>query len=680
MFTDDSAFDQFFAWLQTFDSRVLINEAEVESNFVMPFFYFLGYTEGYRRSHYPVKTYESGKPGRKPEIDLIYFSTSQQEQQNANTSLLLIEVKEPKESHLDEALIQAHRYAELLAPLFLIATNARRILIVKRHVLYDEELICDVTFAQLREFATASQLYRILHFDVVKRFKEHLVDDLPHPLYVSIMHELDRHLDLHDQLAKGDFKRSQRQEGRRLTAVEPKVAVVCDLPLAFGDGKCHITFSNLLLRGLTCHLTHRQILENLLTGFGTPASWGTRRFLREREKGSFEAQLGQTIVLLSEQEANDLCICIDVIGSKYKEIIVDTEEALQTWEYSPVSLSGYQMHGFHILTVQRWLWDLMLRFAGEFDFLEGTSSWHIFERGLNHFRVLLKRDGKGYDENVLLYPSYGHSNLPSDTVDVLYCIEEDRYLTATEDADQLSWKQVVGPQGIWTAAYTERWLIHQFIPQVLARYRLRRFLVRHLKHKKDVSYMRTHVLEDWEISCTQIHHPSQLAPAMHRIQGWFHSYEECQIAASLLRPFYSALTNVVRHIDPSHLAPQYFPYVGGYIFGATRKASGEHLQEREEDPIILEAKDDPSQTEEEDPAQMMNAMIEALDEHVHRIHQENHEYSRVVDHLSCAFIALVEHGKIHCGQEHLNAAKDAILPLLDLSRFEMRYVLRPPWE
>jgi hypothetical protein len=107
-------------------------------------------------------------------------------------------------------------------------------------------------------------------------------------------------------------------------------------------------------------------------------------------------------------------------------------------------------------------WD----FAREFDFLEGTSSWHIFDRGNDRLRVRLSRSiEKGYDENVLIYPSYGPSDFPKSAVDVLYCVEEDYYLADVERVDQPSWKQMVGPNGRWTAQYTERWLINQFIPE-----------------------------------------------------------------------------------------------------------------------------------------------------------------------------------------------------------------------
>ncbi len=687
MRTETTGFDSFFAWLQAFDPSLLTNEAEVESKFIVPFFQLLGYPQTCCRLQYSLKMYEPssrGKRGKGQTIDQIYFSTAEQNEQTPDTSLIIVEAKEPSETHLEEALEQARSYGYRLTPLFLIVTNAHRLLVVKRHGFRGEERVFDVSLHELQEQATAKRLYHELRFEVVKQLKAQLADELTHTLYVDLMHALDGHPDLREQLAKGDFEQSRAQEGRRLTIIEPKVAVVCDLPLAFGDGACRITFSNVLLQGLTCHLTHRQILESLMTGLDTQPHWGTRRFLRKTADGNFEAQLGQATVILSEQEAQELCTCIDEVCHAYKAILVSTEETLQTWDYLPMSLPEFQLHGFCILTIQPWLWDLMLRFARAFDFLEGTSPWHVFDRGNGRLRVCLSREReRGYDENVLLYPSYGPRDLPKDTVDVLYCIEEDRYIAAIEREDQRSWQQVVGPNGIWPAPYTEDWLINQLIPKVLAHYPLRSCLLRYLRRKRQPTYWTVHNLQDQAVPITQVSTPTQLAPYLHQIQSWLHIYGDCEVAASFLRPYYTALTDVVRCIDPSQLGSQYFSYIGGRVFGAARRAKGEHSQaaQEEKQPTSEKAEEDLHQeNEDESPTHMMNEIIEGLDEHVRRIHQVEHESPKVADSISSALIALLEHGTIYCGQEHLNAAREAILPLLDLSRFEKRYVLRLLWE
>src|SRR5713226_4262880 len=97
--SDNTKFNSFFAWLQVFDPSLLANEAEVESKFVVPLFQHLGYPEACRRPQYSLKMYESGRRGRGQAIDQIYFSTTKQQEQTADTSLLIVEAKEPGETH-----------------------------------------------------------------------------------------------------------------------------------------------------------------------------------------------------------------------------------------------------------------------------------------------------------------------------------------------------------------------------------------------------------------------------------------------------------------------------------------------------------------------------------------------------------------------------------------------------
>src|SRR5258708_12836935 len=117
-----------------------------------------------------------------------------------------------------------------MAPVFLVVTNAHRLLVVKRHGYRAEERVLDATLRELQEQATAHRLYHQLCFDAVKHLKEQLADDLTHTLYIDLMHVLDRHPDLHDRFAKGDFRRSRSQEARRLTFVGPKAPPAHNLP------------------------------------------------------------------------------------------------------------------------------------------------------------------------------------------------------------------------------------------------------------------------------------------------------------------------------------------------------------------------------------------------------------------------------------------------------------------
>ncbi len=67
--------------------------------------------------------------------------------------------------------------------------------------------------------------------------------------------------------------------------------------------------------------------------------------------------------------------------------------------------------------------------------------------------------------------------------------------------------------------------------------------------------------------------------------------------------------------------------------------------------------------------------MNSLDQHVARINQSEYEDSSNADLISRAFIAIVQEGAISFSQAQLNAAKQALLPLWEQSRFEWRYVL-----
>jgi hypothetical protein len=220
---------------------------------------------------------------------------------------------------------------------------------------------------------------------------------------------------------------------------------------------------------ITCHVTHRQILEDLMTGLDTRPQWGTRRFLHMTNRGTFEARLGETTVLLGADEAEDLCDCVDDVCHTYKNMLIQAEDALETWDYLPQALLGYQYHGFNIFIVPPWLWELMLRFAEEFDFLEGTTSWHIFDKGNNRLRILYDRNDRK-EESAVIYPHYGPWDYHRQDIDLIYCIDEDESVAILEEWTGSSWNQAIGPKGRWTARYTAQWLRKEFIPNILQHY------------------------------------------------------------------------------------------------------------------------------------------------------------------------------------------------------------------
>ena len=662
--------DALIGWLRTFDPSSL-NEDDVEANFVFPLFEYLGYPNLCRRGKYPVYDYQPGKSkvGRKPEIDQIYFSVSERNEQGRDTSLVLVEAKHPQVHDLEEAISQARYYGNLLAPIFLVITNGSHLIVLKRQRYRGEEVVFDDFTQTLLDRTRALEIYRQLQFELVKQLKEEGTDTLAHALYTELISASQRYPDLQAQLARGDFEPSTSQENKRLTVIKPTVAITCELPIAFTEGSCFIEFSNIMLRGLTCHLSHSEILEYLLIGLGTSLEWKTRRFLEMTQQGSFKAHLGKTTVILSEREARELCDVIDEVGQRYKDSMVESANILEIWDFSTITFEGKK--GCHLLSVERWLWDLMKEFSYEFDFQMGNSEWHIFDSRLEVIR-LTHRDNPDY--YAALWPIIKANFIAnSTTVDIIYndCITELTEFDKNEvDGNTLFGN--VGPRGFWTASYTHTWIVQKFIPKVLTYY-LGSFThfqdikkqmfdnlsprVQDLLRKgtqlttEQMNILRREAVDDGRhnryVPLPDITEPKQLDYYVGMIQSLFHSYGVRNIPASILRPYYTAFANLAWHVDSSTIKLDYIQAKLGFI----QRSQGKRGDFENFDDIL-----------------------HCLEEQVIRILEAGFEDSQNADYLSRVFSAIVRDGVFRLPQSELNSTKQALRPLWERCRFETYFI------
>lgn len=163
-------------WLTHYNPQTLQNEDDVETKFVLPLFRHLGYPEEARRGKYPIKIYRPGNRGRKPEIDQVYFSETDPNQQSPRSSLVIVEAKEPDKTNLDEDVAQAKFYGYFLSSPFLVVTNGNSIKIIRRHF-YQEEMLFDITADNLKEDQTIVAFFEELNFETVKRINDYVVEN-----------------------------------------------------------------------------------------------------------------------------------------------------------------------------------------------------------------------------------------------------------------------------------------------------------------------------------------------------------------------------------------------------------------------------------------------------------------------------------------------------------------------
>ncbi|MBN3944587.1 MAG: type I restriction enzyme HsdR N-terminal domain-containing protein [Nostoc sp.] len=632
---------KFITWIQGFDHHVLRNEDDVKEKLILPMFHYLCYPEICHRE-YSLKTYQSENYAKNPEIAQIYFATDDVKKQNTNTSLIFVEAIEPQKTKLNEAIEQAKFYSNHFKTLFFIVTNGYEIKVFQCLHYNQEELVFDLNIDTLKNNDVASKFYNKLNFDLVKNIDKNTTDIFTYTKFNFIEKLIVRNPDLQVFLEKCDFEPSIMREGCHLVVVKPKVAIACNLPKAFGEGNCQIEFSSILFKGLKIRLNHQDILGQLMTGLHTQPDWGCRRFLKELDKDNFTVNLGQITVILSKIEATDLCLCVDEICQEYQNLIIEFENALETWDFEFVNFS--EIRGFILFSVVQELWQLMQQFANEFDYKKGKSEWHLFHRENISIRV-----SRGIRDHAFVLPKFDRdlSLLPSNQVNIIYELNNIN-LQSIETAKFSLCPQNIGVRGTWTARYTKQWLLDKYIPKVINYYSEKSQLSEAELLAKITNYRSERAL------IKEIDNIRDLVPYLRDIQSWLHIYVE-NIAVSQLKPYYQAYTNLVRNTDSSITGID-------YIFGNLRRVEWKN----------------PSEENYSNSIDWKNLgfkyAIDCLDRQVVRINNNEYENSFKADLITRIFIWIIENGKISFSQSQLNSAKQALIPLWEQSRFEMRYI------
>jgi len=638
--------DHLANWLQSFDHQLLQTEDDVETKFVLPLFQHLGYPENCRRGKYPLSHYKPGGVGRKPEIDYIYFTTAEPEKQGPDTAIVIVEAKEPQESNLAAAVKQARFYSEYLTPAFLVITNGFQLKVLKRQRFRGDESVFDTTVEKLKNSASLTQLYEQLNFATVTQVKEQAANVQTHEQYVRLAYALRHYPDLQAILDQGDFTPAETQEGQRLRVVTPKVALTAELPLGFGEGSCQIEFSNITLRSLIMRLTHTDILCQFMVGLQTHPASKLRTFVQQLEDGSFQVELGQTIAVLSEIEVADLCKCVDKVGQAYKDKLIEAETLLETWDFTQKRVED--ISGYYLLSVRPWLWELMKKFSGDFGYNKGKSEWHIFDPMRRHLRI----EAGDTPVHTFIWPKPDHSFEPQGYLELIYEIPD--WVFESETRDTSSWQQTIGPRGIWSARYTKHWLVNQFIPKLFSYYssnlQVQRFDAKTDIQDEQISFP--------HIPLHEVTEPQQLEEYVHMVTELLGSGSIRR--AGLLRPYYTALTELARHANPATFDERHV--LGNLHYLDLRQRGGE-----------------PAETYHWPHWDYYSDGIKFLYQNVARINQVDYEEYDNLDFLTRAFTVILRAGTITCSQAELNAAKAALQPIWELYRFESRYVPSRGW-
>ncbi|MBX0330690.1 hypothetical protein K2Z83_23825 [Oscillochloris sp. ZM17-4] len=632
---------EILTWLDSYDPAGFYTEDDVETKCVLPLFRLLGYPEQNRRGKYPI-ILTTGSKGRRHEVDQVYFATADHAAQTVGNTLVIVEAKRASVDDLDSAIAQCQWYSERLRPVLLVVMNGVRLVALRRRRFDPDEIVLDGEIAALADLQAAQELVEILGYERVLALHQRLINELAYEQYVRLEQALQAHPDIQAILGQGDFAASEEREGRSLRVTRAKVQIDGELPLCLGGGSCEITFSHILRRGLRLHLDHAAILRTLMVGIDSDLAWDTRRFIERESEDSYRIRVGDMETQISSQEAQDLCACVDRFAGAYRDVLMDAEDALESWEF-PLS-SWHGDPAFYLTSAKASFWEQLRQFADQNEWQRGEidRGWRIFERWAPGIRIGHERGDHAWivptqplDGMLITEPDLVHlryvlrDGLPPPDHDVMRDIE--------------NWKLHLGSNGPWSVGQTYQWLSSKLFPEIERRHPFQ------LKRGTFGQFRQTVNGQPYPAS-GPVENTKQLVPYIEDIQRWLTMAPTRLIQSSLIAPAYEHLLDLARGAEASVVSQH---YVTSNMFKATADL------------------DLPNATAPEELIRDYFARGEAIRDYLLRTPTVS---PRLLDYVMRSLFGLYEDATVATSQSALNRTWAAIRPLWRLAQFEQRHV------
>ncbi len=449
-----------------------------------------------------------------------------------------------------------------------------------------------------------------------------------------------------------------------LTVHAETVQIHCLLPTGITP-QASGSYARFRQRHVTANLTEQDILWHFLIGLHTPLEAQTRTSIAPFGS-TWLLHLGSMSTEITDEEAADVCACIDIVGQKYLDALQEASSLLDVWSYSQIEVDGSR--GVFILAVSAGLWHLMQLFVDDFSKQRGASHWHIFDNGANNVRICRMKPGI----HATIHPVFAHPTLPSGSIGLMY-VYPDQHLAHAEHRQETPWQEQIGPDSFWTASFTEDWLTQQFIPEVLAHFqrpvitfprtnkRRLAMLARALSPRSHASQQRIQtpyrsLRREEHLPLASLSDVWQLSLFLEDIRAWLACYPARDLSTDLLAPFYKGLTEIARQMEVP-LSDDDFSlwyYVKSAFPENDTAAKDWDMQGRE-------------------GAQTYAYMLQALDLHVNRVETHPVESVWQAHALTCAFLLIVQNGQAKESSIHLENAVQALTPLWQYARCITRY-------
>ncbi|WCM62423.1 hypothetical protein [Paenibacillus polymyxa] len=273
------------------------------------------------------------------------------------------------------------------------------------------------------------------------------------------------------------------------------------------DGTCLITFKSLKIRDCMITFSHNQIINILFQGLHTNISLGMRRFIVGIQNEMVCLQFPNNRFFISIDEVQQLCNLID-------DFVLDYINALQRLEImlgiTTFEKAKYWSKGYRLMKVDHALWNNLLRFSNEFDYLNGDTEWHIFNRNNMFIQVQIQK--QHLKKNIDL-----HLRLVAERCDdklVPFNQGNSKVWIVWDIGHFENDPDLIQRNGYWDAVTAFEWLADKFIPYVIAHYNYK-FVKRNKWSLKKPSF------EDYKTSLNKeyLFYPSSLELNNDHISG-----------------------------------------------------------------------------------------------------------------------------------------------------------------
>ncbi|MDR6723426.1 hypothetical protein J2W91_001878 [Paenibacillus amylolyticus] len=347
-----------------------------------------------------------------------------------------------------------------------------------------------------------------------------------------------------------DVKREVSERG--LSRTEPSVSLTAILPKDFEQlGSCCFEFKSIFASDCMITLSHEQITQQLLVGLNTDYKLKKRRFVigpHFKLPNVYYIQLGNNRFAIEEKEVEELCEIVDDLGQVYTNRFQAIELEWKTLKFKDFNPYEFSVKLFQI---KRNLWNKMIEFSWEFDYSNGDSEWHIFNRTSS--AIMLYSDGtvltRLEPEHLEPYLNTTHLNI-EDMIWIKWKRYDNKYIKSEES---------------WSAEQTFFWMKNIFIPYVIYYYEF-------IKSKRNWVAMRPSFNEFTESyncddfifnsgvqtqpSFEEINNVEDLLSEMYSLQKFFNLNSSVTLSSEETRNVYLGIKYILMSID----VPDYSNY------------------------------------------------------------------------------------------------------------------------